>query len=288
MCRISCPICQSTQSRLLCRKQEMDVVQCRQCNTAFVPEIPDKKTLESLYDQQYFKSDEPSIGYRDYARISEQKRLTFTKRLERIERLSDGRNLLDVGCATGLFVDIATSRGWTAAGIDVSEFAIKEATAHYSGAFMTGDLMTADFPAGSFDTITMFDVIEHVPQPLEVLLRIADLLSDRGILVIETPNVGGFMAKVMRQRWPYYRPPEHLFYFSPSSLQVALNKSRFKLLSWSKSMKTMQIGYIVEMLQLTNPGLARILSGILSIFPGFSTWVLNVPTGSFLAFARLT
>jgi len=288
MSTISCPICQSVQSRLLCRKQGMDIVQCQQCKTAFVHDIPDGKTLESLYSEQYFKSDEPSIGYRDYARISEQKRLTFTKRLKKIERLCPGRRLLDVGCATGLFVDIATSRGWTATGMDVSEFAIKEANAHYTGMFMVADLMTADFPTNSYDTITMFDVIEHVPQPLEVLSRIADLLSDQGLLVIETPNAGGLMAKLMRHRWPYYRPPEHLFYFSPTSLQVALKKSRFELLSWNKSVKTMQVDYIIEMLQLTNPVLAHILSRMSSISPVFSTRSLNVPTGSFLAFARLT
>ena len=288
MSRISCPICQSAYSHLLCRKHGMDIIQCRQCKTAFAHDIPDNKTLEALYGQQYFKSDEPSIGYRDYARISEQKRLTFTKRLEKIERLCEGRRLLDVGCATGLFVDIATSRGWTATGIDVSEFAINEANGHYTGTFMVADLMTADFPPHSYDAITMFDVIEHVPQPLEVLSRIADLLSDQGLLIIETPNVGGLMAKMMRQRWPYYRPPEHLFYFSPTSLQVALKKSRFELLSWNKSMKTMQIDYIIEMLQLTNPGLARILSQMLSIFPRLTTQSLNLPTGSFLAFARLS
>lgn len=281
----SCQICRASEVRWICNKNGIPIFRCVSCGTAFADQTVEMLDTETLYGQSYFRSDEPALGYRDYERIADLKRITFDARLIDIERIASRGRLLDVGCATGLFVDMATSRGWETTGIDVSAFAIQQAR-RYKGTFLVADLMTVSLPPQSFDVITMFDVIEHVRQPIEVLRRAARLLSNRGLLVVETPNVGGLLAWVMGQRWPHYRPPEHLFYFTPASLRLALSQSEFEMLFWSKSIKTMNARFIFETLQLTNPGVAGFISQSTALFPWLGRRNINVPTGSFLVFAQ--
>lgn len=137
--------------------------------------------------------------------------------------------LLDVGCATGLFAARAQAAGYQASGIDASRWAVERARARRSGAeFRAGSLESTNFASGSFQIITLWDVLEHVHSPLEVIERVRDWLSPGGFLFLSLPNADSLVAKAMGKHWVLLLR-EHLWYFSPDTVGRLLSRAGFTL-----------------------------------------------------------
>lgn len=137
--------------------------------------------------------------------------------------------LLDVGCATGAFATVAYEAGWSVTGLEASTWATARARERCPGAeFVEGLLETADFPPGSFDAVTLWDVMEHVPAPREALRRIRGWLADGGYLFLNVPNSHSLVARAMGRRWVLLLR-EHLWYFDPETMGKLLGASEFEL-----------------------------------------------------------
>ena len=91
----------------------------------------------------------------------------------------------------------------------------------------TGVLEDAGYPDGAFDCVTMWDVLEHVPDPTRHMLEVRRVLADGGLVVIGTPNLGHILFRIKRERWRHLKPREHIFYFNPSSITRLLKKTGF-------------------------------------------------------------
>lgn len=166
-------------------------------------------------------------------------RAVSDRRLERIEGdLGRRGRILDVGCGTGFLLAAAADRGWEAIGVEVSARAAEAARRHPGVTVHTGTLEDAPLASGSFDAITLSHVLEHVPDPVSLLERIASLLVADGILVLALPNADGFLHTVtnvvhrLRRRYGRDRfscslyPPSHLYAFTPTSLVRALSRAK--------------------------------------------------------------
>ncbi|GAB4346829.1 MAG: class I SAM-dependent methyltransferase [Candidatus Abyssubacteria bacterium] len=140
----------------------------------------------------------------------------------------EGRGeLLDVGCGTGRYLEWVCERGWTARGIDVLEDAVARARRKGLEA-VTGDLVrSCPWKSGSFDVVTMWDVIEHLSEPVATLRVIHGLLRAGGRLVIATPNIDSLPARLLGTYWMPLEMPRHLTLFSPSTIGVLLEKTGF-------------------------------------------------------------
>jgi len=130
---------------------------------------------------------------------------------------------LDVGCGSGASLGVAAALGWRVAGIEVDAAAAARAR-RFTDAVYVGDVLGAPFPAASFDVVTAFHVLEHVPDPIAVVRRMLDWLAPGGQAIIEVPNAGGLGASLFGRAWAGLELPRHLSHFTPESLARAVDR----------------------------------------------------------------
>ncbi len=118
----------------------------------------------------------------------------------------------------------------------MNEASVEFARAHYRADVVCGTIHDAPQVAGSIDVLTMFDVIEHVPDPLGDLRKASDLVAPGGLLVVSTPNIDGLFPRISLRfaktldYWPHPEPPYHLYQFSVITLAAMLQKAGFELI----------------------------------------------------------
>jgi 2-polyprenyl-3-methyl-5-hydroxy-6-metoxy-1,4-benzoquinol methylase len=177
-------------------------------------------------------------------------------RLDQVERQAPRRGrLLDVGCSAGSFLLAARERGWDVTGLDVSSGAIEYAASVEGLAAVVGTLEEAAFPDGSFDVITVFECIEHMPHPARALQAASRLLKHDGLLVITTPNIDGLFPRVTYHllartigAWEHPTPPHHVYQFSRRTLAALLRKTGFEPIA----VNTRPMGLRFTVKQMTN------------------------------------
>jgi SAM-dependent methyltransferase len=204
-------------------KRGFVVASCATCGSHFVPDpVPDP----ARYDESYFAGT-GVCGYGGYLQDRELILANFARRARWLKSIGAGPRVLDVGAAYGFFVAAARAEGFDAIGLDpvppCGAFAARELGVE----IRTGRIESAALAPGSFDVITLFDVIEHLAAPAAALRRIRTLLAPGGMVVIETGDLGGLLARTVGSRWYYYDPPQHLTYFSLDSLAHVLQANGF-------------------------------------------------------------
>jgi 2-polyprenyl-3-methyl-5-hydroxy-6-metoxy-1,4-benzoquinol methylase len=185
-----------------------------------------RKAFEDLYDEGYFKGTSDFAYTRDSSVdvpvCSERIRV-----LEKFVTRKPPRRLLDVGCGQGDLLKAAENRGWEATGIDVSSHAVT--TARGRGLDVKkGELTDVALPENHFDVITMYEVIEHMPNPRDILLKAHELLKDSGVLVIQTANIDSLRGRLQKGGY-YYFVPGHFVYYSFATLKKMLSRSGFRI-----------------------------------------------------------
>jgi len=178
----------------------------------------------------------------EYLRELEGLRATFRRTLETIEhyRLPPGR-LLDVGAGPGVLVEEAGARGWDAIGCELSSWAVDAARRPGVDVRMS-TLADLDEPDGSFDAAALGDVIEHVPEPLQLMRRLHALLKPGGVVFLATPNVDSLVAKTLR-RWWWSVLPGHIWLFSRTTLHRLVCDAGFEVVRTSTHPKTFSLAY---------------------------------------------
>jgi 2-polyprenyl-3-methyl-5-hydroxy-6-metoxy-1,4-benzoquinol methylase len=218
-----CPICAARDARQHVSVSGYSIVECPVCHFRWVDPVPTAAELVSLYtNPQYFSS--AAVGYADYLGAEASHRRLARRRLDRIERLTSVGSILDVGCAAGFFLEEASRRGWRSVGVEIAPGMRQEAERR-SGGRVFSSAEDAARASGPFDVITMWEYIEHVPAPAEDLQTASSMLSEQGILAISTPNTGHYLATEAPKRWPEYRPPAHLSFFTAATLIRLLERA---------------------------------------------------------------
>lgn len=215
--RRTCCVCGAAATDLLVRKGGYDVYRCAVCGLAFTH--PQPESIAEQYDSAYFDL---------YRRRRSFRLKRADARLRQIELIVRPGRLLDIGCSLGYFVEAAAARGWDAVGVEISPFAAQEAR-EMGLDVRTGTLEQAEFADSSFDCVTMWDVLEHVPDPRRHMLEVRRVLAPNGLVVIGTPNLGHVRFRMQRERWRHLKPTEHLFYFNGRSLERLLDKTGFRV-----------------------------------------------------------
>jgi len=203
------------------------LVQCPQCG--LIRQNP-HLSWESLKD--YYPED-----YSPYTKIIETERSTarrmdrrygMWKRLRALERFQPGGRLLDVGCGTGVFLGEAQRSGrWELMGVEPSPQAAAYAQEALGISVLAQRFGEADLPAGHFDAITMWNVLEHLDSPIRDLRRAYQLIRPGGWLVLAIPNVDGSGAKLFGRYWMGWDLPRHLYLFPKKQLRRILGEIGF-------------------------------------------------------------
>lgn len=220
----SCFLCQGSEFRPFIREGEWQYVRCLNCSLIFLEPQPSRSYLHDYY-QDYLPADPQSVE--SWRRLMVQ---VFSKTAKLIEEAGarPGR-LLDVGCGYGFFLKEMAQRGWQAEGIEISITGLRYARDYLGLDVSDQPLPRADWPDGCYDVITLFYVIEHLPDPMAALKEAHRLLRPGGLLLLRWPHTAP-IAKLLRpwaERLKLYQAPSHLFDFSPRTLYKILDRSGF-------------------------------------------------------------
>jgi SAM-dependent methyltransferase len=139
--------------------------------------------------------------------------------LQSVRRYRPGGRLLDIGAGSGILVEVATRLGYRAEGIEPSEWMVRSAAAH--GLKIQAGILPHEEITGPYDVVTLVDVIEHVSDPVELLVQAGTVLASDGIGLVITPDVTSVAARVMGKHWWHYRMA-HICYFERQTLLAAL------------------------------------------------------------------
>jgi SAM-dependent methyltransferase len=172
---------------------------------------------EQYYTEGYF-SGERADGYADYRGSEHILRREFSHTIEYIRKFRDGGRLLDIGCAYGFFLQEA-QQFYDVSGIeiaaDAAEFCRQRGLNAITG---IADEYTLA-PLGTMDVIVMLDVIEHLPDPRQTLTLCYQHLAPGGIIVVTTGDFASLCARLMGRHWRLMTPPQHLWFFTPKSIE---------------------------------------------------------------------
>lgn len=225
-----CPVCNNENSKYLFSVKAGSLIQCINCHLIYYTPQPSIKELEEFYNSESYRREfseslmsGTEFAFNRYSQFEQVIRKYRPSTLDKTER-----KLLDIGCGTGDFLAVAESQHWQVTGIEISPKAAQHAQIKIKGNILIGDLLSLDLPDNTYDSITLYHVIEHLIDPITFLNRIYQLLKPNGILFVETPNIGGIGFKLAGKNWSHLIPPEHIIYFNPSSLRFALKETHFE------------------------------------------------------------
>ena len=225
------------------------IVQCKNCGLVYTnPRIDGSKILDS-----YEAVEDPLYLEERDGRV-----LTFERHLRPLEKVkAPPGKLLDVGAYTGVFVEIAAQHGWEAAGVEPSRWAVEQAREH--GLHMIeGTLATSGLADGALDVVTMWDVIEHVADPLGEMRQAQRLLKTGGLLVVHTMDIDSLFARVMGGRWPWLMEM-HIYYFTRRTLKAMLEQAGFMVVRIEPQGRYLRLGYFATRIGGFSPLLGRLL-----------------------------
>jgi len=171
---------------------------------------------------------------------------TFRKVIEKL-KITPNKNsrILDIGCAGGAFPKAAQELGFDVIGIEPSAWMCDFARNEYNLDIRQGSLLEQKFSPQSFDIITLWDVLEHVTHPSQILERVHTLLKKDGALILTFPNYNSFMAKLLKSNWPFLLNV-HLFYFTPKTIRSQLQKTGFQVLTIKPYWQILELGYLAQ------------------------------------------
>jgi SAM-dependent methyltransferase len=190
--------------------KEFAVVRCEECGLARLDPQPAAEELRRYYPDNYWFAPDESAASRleeAYRRLVLRDHVRFV-----VQALARGP-LLDVGCGGGLFLGMMRERGYAVVGLDFSREAAAIAWKRQQVPAVCGDLAHAPLRAGSLAGITMFHVLEHLPDPRAYLVAARDLLAPDGRLVVQVPNAASWQFRLLGRRWSGVDVPRHLFDF---------------------------------------------------------------------------
>ena len=267
-----CGICGGTAGELLfpagdfnfhATEESFSIVRCTVCGTSQTVPRPPDNLLGRYYPASYY----PTGGY-DPAYYRRTIQPWQRDKLDVVRRFRQSGTLLDVGCGAGFFVREASKNGFSAQGVEFSREAVEFGMRQGDIRLTEGDLLQTQFPHSSFDIVTLWQVMEHLPHPVEVVKRIRGLLKPGGILIVAVPNFDSVQARVFRSRWYHLEVPRHLYHFTPATLRRVLDAEGFDVLAeYQHSPEHDWAGILGSLFPLVAPNgsyagrIARLLAG---------------------------
>ncbi len=233
---VSCNICNSKAEEIISKIGVGNIVRCKKCGLLYKnPRLSDKDEIDRYKHQIY--DDSHSLVE------NKSKKEIFVSTLNKLEHHRG--KILDIGCADGYFLALARERGWEPYGIEISDFLLRKARERLGWKQIIGvPLKMANFPPNSFDVISMWDVLDHLTDPLGELIEIRRILKKKGLLIIRVRNIAFhvLMNKLFKKNLLgiIKRPTIiHLYGFNNKNIKVLLEKTNLSELKIENSKLTL-------------------------------------------------
>jgi 2-polyprenyl-3-methyl-5-hydroxy-6-metoxy-1,4-benzoquinol methylase len=219
---LDCPVCKGGRFTELFVKGDERFVRCDDCSLVLINPRPAAQRISATYDDAYTAA---------YIRKAKKKINRCRRWIRRIKRryVHHGK-WLDVGCSAGFVVYAANEAGFDGYGVEIEAAAVKYGTGTLGlRNLVCGLLEEQDYGSGKFDVITLYDVIEHIPDLAGMMTELHRILAPRGIIEVRTPNVSHWTVPKDLSRWKEVKPSEHLYYFDFKTLVKLFNRYGFKI-----------------------------------------------------------
>lgn len=241
------------------------IVKCLQCGLMYVNPRLKPELIFKGYSEG---SDETFVSQAPY-RVN-----TFKRSLKQVHKLLPAEmrarlgtknkpKILDVGTAGGSFLKAAKDAGWDVYGIEPNKWLCNWAKKNYGIKVDQGDLFTQKYKDKSFDVVTLWDVLEHVPDPKKVLIECNRILRPGGVLVVNYPDMGSSIAKLMGRKWVFILTV-HLFYFTPKTIRKILNITGFDVMAMRPHIQRLSMGYLAFRMKPYSEFLHKVSSKVVS------------------------
>lgn len=276
-----CPLCGASERAVAYRFPRSAYHRCAECGLVYLSPRLEEACMLDLYRAESYFAGEQSLGYETYEQDEAVYRMTFERRLRAMAPFVSPGRLLDIGCGTGLFLDVARRASWDAFGLDASSYAVSRGPADLVDRITTGTLESTDYPAGSFDAVTMFDFFEHVYHPAAFAEHVARILSPSGVAIVATPDYDSWMRRALGRRTVSFKIPEHVAYYTRKTLARAVQDS-FEIIHVESIGQYCTTDFVERRLASVSPALGSVFRLAISTF-GAKRWQPYVSSGSLLA-----
>ena len=228
---VYCELCHSSTYEELCTTRDyrhqipgtFHIVRCADCGLTFLNPRPTQESIGSFYPDDYSPYAETEL--------TPERCRYFCESIEMIQAevgSIEGKQILDVGCATGAFLHLLRNAGATVRGLDPSPKAARAAHEMYGLEVEVSSCESAHLPPNEYDVVTMWHVMEHCHSPLASLSNIRQTLRPQGLLLIEVPNMDPLLFRLFGSRFARLETPLHLYHFVAATLRRCLAKTGFR------------------------------------------------------------
>jgi SAM-dependent methyltransferase len=260
---LPCDLCGAAGPELLLRSERLDgpLVRCRSCGLVYVGERRHDYTFAGADParSQALGDRVEELGIVDHAVEDAEARWrdqVHGRRADEVRRHVAGGRLLDVGCATGEFLQVAAARGFEVEGLEPNPGTSAQARDRGLNV-RTATLGDAGYDPASFDVVTLWHVIEHTGSPTQVLGEVRRVLRPGGVVAIETPAVDTIWFSLLRSRWRQLIP-DHYYFFSRATIAELLRRTGFEPLEVSKVGKPMSLRFAADRVRRIHPQLGAL------------------------------
>ncbi len=234
---VACNLCGSADARLLYElpdyllgrpQARASLVRCIVCGLIYQSPRPSPEEMVAHYPPEYDSYHPETADGPGSWLLRRAVQYGLDKRARYVTRRAGGGRLLDIGCSTGLFLNRMKTHGsWELYGVEINRQAAETARQQYGLEVFVGTLEQAGYPDESFDAITLWDVFEHLHDPLRSLHEIHRILKPDGVLVLRVPNGASWDARLFGPHWAGLDAPRHLYVFTPETLRRMLAEAGF-------------------------------------------------------------
>lgn len=258
---VKCNICDSNDAEIISSADIGNIVRCNKCGLFYrTPRLSDTAEADKYRHQIYDESYSDTIG--------KAKKDIYISTLKKLKRHRG--KILDIGCAKGYFLTLAKEQGWDPYGIEISELLLRKARGNLGEKQIFGvPLKNARFPSDFFDVITLWDVLDHLMDPLAELTEIRRILKKNGVLIIRVRNMSFhiFMNRLFKKKkLRVFKKLTvfHLYGFNNRNIKVLLEKANFSKIKIKNSKLT--IGDPYSQIRLLGNKSMRVIKTIYSAF----------------------
>ena len=238
-----CRLCRSDDLKILFIKYGFEVARCRRCGFTLLNFDPNEQFIKNYYSEDFFNDPGTKHGFSDYEAENENLKKTFKERIDILKKYKPAGRLLDIGCATGTFMEVA-SQNWDVFGVEISEYASQKAQ-EKGLKVLQGDLVNSPYADQKFDIITMWDTLEHLNHPTQVLQTLKKMTNTGSIIAATTGDVGSLASILTGKYWHLFNIPQHLSYFDKKSASSLFNKAGFKVMQISYPSVNFSLDYLL-------------------------------------------
>lgn len=231
----ACPICEGSEIKHFLQSKNFrinntpfTIEQCASCGFRFTNPLPSEDEIGEYYNtENYISHTETKKGLVNFLFHVVRKR-TLAQKFKLISRYSNKQSLLDFGAGSGVFLNFVKERGWKVKGVEPDDNARQLAINKSSIEMRTPDEVHT-IADGSYDSITLWHVLEHLYNLKEDIRQFKRILTDDGTLFIAVPNCSSPDAKKYKEFWSAYDLPIHLYHFTPSDIKLLFEKEGFEV-----------------------------------------------------------